>query len=478
MGLLDGEDAHRLAIAMAKWKLVPLDIMRSSYPALETEVFGMRFATPVGLAAGFDKDGEAVAGLHAMGFSFVEVGSVTPLPQDGNPKPRVFRLPQDEAVINRYGFNSAGHDIVLERLLRFRQTQTASADARTVTAKIAIRQSGGYTRNSLPETLLTAKPPSEESKSRDDVNGLRSSSNMNAPWARSGDSDTVRDTEPSPTLLGVNLGKNKTSSSPIDDYVKGVEKFADVADYLVINVSSPNTPGLRDMQAKAVLEELLDSAIGQLQVMTKAGTRRPPLLVKIAPDLTDNDIEDVVDVLLKRNGPDGVAGVIVSNTTITRPSTLKDVETAKEIGGLSGQPLKQLATNAIRRVFRASGGKLTIIGCGGISSGQDAYEKIRAGASLLQIYSALVFRGPPVVRAINRELSELLIADGFSSVEEAVGIDAFVESDEKAMKTFMMDTILERFEKDSLMLKEQQQQQQLQQQQLQQQQQQQHPLPT
>merc|ERR1712136_238684 len=177
MGLLDGEDAHRLAIAMAKWKLVPLDIMRSSYPALETEVFGMRFATPVGLAAGFDKDGEAVAGLHNMGFSFVEVGSVTPLPQEGNPKPRVFRLPEDEAVINRYGFNSAGHDVVHERLLDFRQSSSSSSSPST-----------SFTRNSLPEVVVKDARPASHSTS-----------------------------SPPASLLGVNLGKNKTSSTPIGD---------------------------------------------------------------------------------------------------------------------------------------------------------------------------------------------------------------------------------------------------------------------
>jgi len=404
--LLDGEDAHRLAVKMAQWNLVPLDVLAVKYPALETEVFGLRFPTPLGLAAGFDKDGEAVGGIHKMGFAFVEVGSVTPHPQDGNPKPRVFRLPEDGAVINRYGFNSAGHDVVFQRLHDFRQNSTPPPPP----------ASTSFTRNSLPEVVVK------------DAQDSSSSSSINGPSA----------------ILGVNLGKNKTSPSPIGDYVSGAVKFAPLADYLVINVSSPNTPGLRDMQGRATLEALLDAVLDKLNSLP-AGSRRPPLLIKIAPDLANGDVDDVVDVLLQRSGPQGVAGVIISNTTISRPSTLHHSETAKETGGLSGKPLRNLSTEMIKRVYLASGGKIPIIGCGGISSGADAYEKIRAGASLIQIYSALVFGGPPIVKSITRELNQLLLKDGFENIEQAVGTGALDQVDLKAIRNGMRDMVLEKF---------------------------------
>jgi len=430
--LLDGEDAHRLAVAMAKWNIVPLDWWKRRYPALETSVFGLGFATPVGLAAGFDKDGEGVDGIRNMGFSFVEVGSVTPLPQEGNPKPRVFRLPQDEAVINRYGFNSAGHDVVYRRLEEWRRNRRNCAEQSSPPppALPAGSTTTSYTRNSLPEVIVR------------DVVELRSASDS-CDSSSSDSSGTA-----GVAVLGVNLGKNKTSPSPIGDYVSGVEKFAPVADYLVVNVSSPNTPGLRDMQGKATLEALLDAVLDKLRSMPEGSRRKPPLLVKIAPDLADGDVDDVVQVLLERSRPGGVAGVIVSNTTISRPSTLQHGDTAKETGGLSGKPLRSLSTEMIKRVYRASGGKIPIIGCGGISSGADAYEKIRAGASLVQIYSALVFGGPPVVKAITRDLNELLVRDGFRSVEEAVGADSMDEANLQEMREFMQNAVLERFAQD------------------------------
>ncbi|XP_060078303.1 dihydroorotate dehydrogenase (quinone), mitochondrial-like [Ylistrum balloti] len=344
--MLDAETAHRFAVKAAKYKMVPRQ-WTPDPPSLSTTVFGRKFKNPVGLAAGFDKDGEAVEGLLAIGFGFVEVGSVTPQPQPGNPPPRVFRLREDNAIINRYGFNSEGHAAVLQRRVQDRER----------------------------------------------------------PGAMKG-------------VVGVNLGKNKESPSPIGDYVEGVKQFGGVSDYLVVNVSSPNTPGLRDMQGRERLEKLLDQVVAARDNLKL--DQKPPILVKIAPDLTQKDKEDVAAVVTKREG--FIDGFIISNTTISRPSSLQS-DHKVETGGLSGAPLRTLATDTISDMYRLTKGKIPIIGVGGIASGQDAYNKIKAGASLVQLYSALIYGGPPVVSKIKRELGQLLEADGFSSVAEAVGVD-------------------------------------------------------
>ncbi|XP_045193970.1 dihydroorotate dehydrogenase (quinone), mitochondrial-like isoform X2 [Mercenaria mercenaria] len=346
---LDPETTHNLALFMAKNKLVPVP-KKPDPPSLRTKVWDTEFPNPVGVAAGFDKDGVAVDGMLATGFGFVEVGSVTPEPQPGNPKPRLFRLWDDKAVINRFGFNSEGHDVVRERLKQ---------------------------RNSIQH-----------------FNGKKEG------------------------IIGVNLGKNKTSDSPVEDYVKGVEKFGPLADYLVINVSSPNTPGLRSMQGKQQLEKLVAKVSEERKNIESE--RKPPLLVKIAPDLTEQDKKDITDVVLKV--PGRVDGLIVTNTTVTRPESLKS-KYKDETGGLSGEPLKDLSTQTVKDMYRLTKGKLPIIGVGGVACGQDAYDKIRAGASLVQLYTALVYQGPPVVKRIKRELEELLQKDGFSNVSEAVGAD-------------------------------------------------------
>lgn len=347
--LLDPETTHNLALFMAKNKLVPR-LKKPDPPSLHTKVWDREFPNPVGVAAGFDKDAVAVDGMLCTGFGFVEVGSVTPEPQPGNPKPRLFRLWEDKAVINRFGFNSEGHAVVRERLIH--------------------RNSGQHF---------------DDKKSG---------------------------------IIGINLGKNKTSDSPVGDYVKGVERFGALADYLVINVSSPNTPGLRSMQGKQQLEELVEKVWKERENIESK--RKPPLLVKIAPDLTDQDKKDITDVVLKT--PGRIDGLIVTNTTITRPESLKS-KYKGETGGLSGEPLKDLSTQTVKDMYRLTQGKLPIIGVGGVASGQDAYDKIRAGASLVQLYSALVYQGPPVVSRIKRELGELLEKDGFSNVSEAVGVD-------------------------------------------------------
>ncbi|XP_075290217.1 dihydroorotate dehydrogenase (quinone), mitochondrial [Opisthocomus hoazin] len=344
--VLPPEAAHGLALRAAALGLLPP--ARPDGSALEVRVLGQWFRNPVGLAAGFDKQGEAVDGLYKMGFGFVEVGTVTPAPQEGNPRPRVFRLPEDQAIINRYGFNSHGHAAV-ERRLRARQ-------------KTQLRLTGA----GMP--------------------------------------------------LGINLGKNKSSADAAADYVAGVRTLGPLADYLVVNVSSPNTPGLRDLQGRAELRDLLTKVLAARDVLPCE--RKPAVLVKIAPDLTAQDKQDIASVICEL----GVDGLIVSNTTVSRPSGLRSRQRT-EPGGLSGKPLRELSTQTVREMYALTQGRVPIIGVGGVSSGRDALEKIRAGASLVQMYTALVYLGPPAVGAVKRELEELLREQGFKNVMEAVGAD-------------------------------------------------------
>lgn len=349
---LDPEDAHNLALKLAKRNLaapptIPFFNPDRTPPALGIDVFGMKFKHPIGLAAGFDKNGEAVRGLFNIGFAFIEVGSVTPRPQPGNPKPRVFRLPEDGAIINRYGFNSDGADAVFHRLYTF--------------------DYGGMFQHNYG-------------------------------------------------VLGVNLGKNKNTPQEraTDDYVEGLRRFGNVAEYIVINVSSPNTPGLRSLQARQALTDLLTPVMEQRDKTVF----RPPIIVKIAPDLTDHELEDICAVVQEL----GINGLIVSNTTIDK-SKLINQQYRDEMGGVSGRPLREKSTRMIGKVYQLTHGKVPIIGVGGVESGQDAYDKIRAGASLIQLYTALAYHGPWVVRRIKSELAELLKRDGFASVVDAVGID-------------------------------------------------------
>ncbi|CAH0553774.1 unnamed protein product [Brassicogethes aeneus] len=342
---LPAEGAHNLAVMCSKYRIFPTSLYKDP-ESLSVRLFNKKFSNPIGIAAGFDKNGEAVLGLKDLGFGFVEIGSVTPVPQPGNEKPRVFRLLEDKAVINRYGFNNDGHDAVYERIKN-------------------IKSSG--------------------------FDGI----------------------------LGVNLGKNKTSTDAINDYVQGIKKFGPVADYLVINVSSPNTPGLRSLQSKESLRELFCAL-----VETRNGLEeKPPLLLKLAPDLSFQERKDVAEVIQKPECK--VDGLIISNTTIERPSSLINVSDKNETGGLSGKPLKQVSTEMIRDMARLTHRSVPIIGVGGISTGQDAYEKIKAGASVVQIYTSLVYEGPPIVDKIKKELVLLLKKDGFKSINEAVGTNVF-----------------------------------------------------
>lgn len=334
---LDPEDAHRLTIRALKTGLVP-HAAAADDPILRQVIWGRAFANPVGLAAGFDKHAEVPDAMLAQGFGFVEVGGVTPQPQPGNPRPRVFRLMEDEAIINRMGFNSEGLEAVKARLAR---------------------------------------------------------------RARRG-------------IVGVNLGKNKDQTDAAADFVAGAAAFAPLADFLVCNVSSPNTPGLRALQSRDALADL----VGKVKAALAAVRTPPPLLLKIAPDLTEEDRRDIAAVTLET----GVDGLIVSNTTIARPPTLQS-EHRRETGGLSGRPLFAPSTALLGEMYRRTGGRVALIGVGGIASGDAAYRKVRAGASLVQLYTALVYQGPGLIAAIKRDLATRLRADRFGTIAEAVGAD-------------------------------------------------------
>jgi dihydroorotate dehydrogenase len=353
--LLDAERAHNLGILGAKMGFFPRET-RPDPPSLATTVWGRKFPNPIGMAAGFDKHAEIIEPLLGIGFGFVEIGSVTPLEQPGNPKPRCFRLKEHRAVINRYGFNSEGVDVAQGRLAALRKKQ---------------QQQG--------------VPPFPAG------------------------------------MVGVNLGKNKTSPDAAADYTTGVYKLGPYADYLVINISSPNTPGLRALQSRGELENLVKAVkAARDQMDWKKNTNGPPpLLVKIAPDLTEADKADIAAVAMKQ----GVDGLIISNTTIERPGSIPDHPHGKETGGLSGAPLFEPSTAVLRDMYKLTKGKIPIIGVGGVATGQDAYDKIKAGASLVELYSAFSYEGPSLVPRIKKELAVCLEKDGYKCVADAVGAD-------------------------------------------------------
>nr|CAD1840831.1 unnamed protein product [Ananas comosus var. bracteatus] len=315
---------------------------RPDPPILNLEVWGRKFANPIGLAAGFDKNAEAVEGLLGLGFGFVEVGSVTPMPQEGNPKPRIFRLPKEGAIINRCGFNSEGIVVVAKRL------------------------GAQHGKRKMEETSSSSVSSSNEVKQ----------------GGKAG-----------PGILGVNLGKNKTSEDAAADYVQGVHTLSQYADYLVINVSSPNTPGLRKLQGRKQLKDLVKRVQAARDEMQWAEEGPPPLLVKIAPDLSKQDLDDIAAVALALR----LDGLIISNTTISRPEPVDKHPLAAEPGGLSGKPLFDLSTNILKEMYILTRGKIPLIGCGGVSSGEDAYKKIRAGATLVQLYTGFAYGGPALI---------------------------------------------------------------------------------
>ncbi|KAH3684314.1 hypothetical protein WICPIJ_004694 [Wickerhamomyces pijperi] len=355
----DAEDGHKLGILFMKYGLVPRLFNDKDDAVLNTEVFGMKLNNPIGVAAGLDKNGEAIEALFNTGFGYVEIGSITPLPQPGNPMPRFFRLPKDDAVINRYGFNSEGHDAVVARL----------------------------------EDRL-------ESKTR--YNAFQGS-------------HSFRDGK----IFSVNLGKNKTGDE-VKDYLKGVDRFNGLADVLVINVSSPNTPGLRKLQGEQKLTNLLSSIVGRRDSLAAKSGKSTPVLVKIAPDLTESEIESIVNSAKSSK----INGIIISNTTIQRPDTLKSsFELVSETGGLSGAPVKPFALKALRTAAKyAKGSGLVLVGCGGIASGKDALEFGKAGADFVQLYTSFAYKGPGLVYKIKKELTEELKKEG-KSWREIVGED-------------------------------------------------------
>ncbi|KAK9115524.1 hypothetical protein Sjap_014471 [Stephania japonica] len=364
---LDPEVAHRLGVSAAARGWVPRE-KRPDLPILGLEMWGRKFSNPVGLAAGFDKNAEAVEGLLGLGFGFVEVGSVTPFPQEGNPKPRLFRLPQECAVINRYGFNSEGIVAVAKRL------------------------GAQHGKRKMDETSRAPGSSNDEVKH----------------GGKAG-----------PGILGVNLGKNKTSEDATADYVQGVHTLSQYADYLVINVSSPNTPGLRMLQGRKQLKDLIKKVQAARDEMQWGEEGPPPLLVKIAPDLSKQDLEDIAAVALTLH----LDGLIISNTTVSRPDVVRKYPVAEETGGLSGKPLFDMSTNVLKEMYILTRGKIPLVGCGGICSGEDAYKKIRSGASLVQLYTAFAYEGPALIPQIKAELAECLERDGFKSIHEAVGAD-------------------------------------------------------
>lgn len=336
---MDPENAHNLTIDLLKrfGPRKPID----DDPLLGVSLFGLNFSNPIGLAAGFDKNAEVPDAMLGLGFGFVECGTVTPLPQKGNARPRLFRLVPDEAVINRFGFNNHGHDIVADRL-----------KARTTTQGI----------------------------------------------------------------VGINVGANKDSTDRVSDYVKGIRAFASLASYFTVNISSPNTPGLRTLQNRDSLDDLLAWTLNERDEAAKHGPKKPVFL-KIAPDLSFQDLDDVVEVSRKR----GIDALIISNTTVKRPKSLHDKRQRLESGGLSGKPLYPLSTKMLSEAFIRVENQFPLIGVGGIDSARTAIGKIEAGASLIQLYSSLVYKGPGLINEIKRGLIERMNKDGLSSPLQLVG---------------------------------------------------------
>ena len=334
---LDPETTHDLAIKSLKFNYLPRKMFEvEDEQILNIELLGKNFPNPIGLAAGFDKSGEVYNSLLKFGFGFIEIGTVTPLKQFGNPKPRIFRLEDDSALINRLGFNNDGIEIIKNRI------------------------------------------KSEKKKG----------------------------------VVGINIGPNKNTKDQKNDFCIGLKNFFDIADYITVNISSPNTEGLRDFHDQEKLEDLL-LALNKIKSENKINI---PLLLKISPDIEDHRISEIVNVATKNN----ISAVILTNTTEgNRDKLISD--TKKEKGGLSGEPLQKISTNMIKKFYKQLNGKIPIIGVGGVNSGKSAYEKIIAGASLLQLYTGFVYRGPSVAKDIKKELIQILKAEGINNIKDAIG---------------------------------------------------------
>ena len=334
---LDPETAHNLAIKSLKFNFVPnvLEVDRNN-PLFKTKLFNKDLENPIGMAAGFDKNAEVYNSLFKLGFGFVEVGTITPLKQYGNPKPRVFRLVEDEALINRLGFNNLGSKNVVDRIKANKQTG----------------------------------------------------------------------------LLGINIGPNKDSDNRLGDYLDCFKTFHDVADYITINISSPNTEDLRSFHDQTKLNQLLESVNKE----KKNFGSKIPIVVKISPDIDDQEIKKITEVLLSNN----IEAIIISNTSDSSRDSLSNIQKHQK-GGLSGKPIEEKSTKLINKFYKLLNGKIKIIGCGGVDSGKSAYEKFLAGANYVQLYTGMVFRGPNVVNMIKKELKELLIVDGVKNFAEIIG---------------------------------------------------------
>ena len=334
---LDPETAHDLAIKSLKFNPLPSKVFEvEDEQMLKIELLGKNFPNPIGLAAGFDKSGEVYNSLLKFGFGFIEIGTVTPLKQFGNPKPRIFRLEDDSALINRLGFNNDGIEIIKNRI------------------------------------------KSEKKKG----------------------------------VVGINIGPNKNTKDQKNDFCLGLKNFFDIADYITVNISSPNTEGLRDFHDRGKLEDLL-LALNKIKNENKINI---PLLLKISPDIKDNHISEIADTAIKND----ISGIILTNTTNSNKDKLIS-DFKKEEGGLSGEPLQQISTNIIKKFYKQLNGKIPIIGVGGVNSGKSAYEKIIAGASLLQLYTGLVYKGPSIVKDIKKELIQILKAEGLDNIKDAIG---------------------------------------------------------
>jgi dihydroorotate dehydrogenase len=334
---LDPETTHDLAIKSLKFNYLPRKMFEvEDEQILNIELLGKNFPNPIGLAAGFDKSGEVYNSLLKFGFGFIEIGTVTPLKQFGNPKPRIFRLEDDSALINRLGFNNDGIEIIKNRI------------------------------------------KSEKKKG----------------------------------VLGINIGPNKNTKDQKNDFCLGLKNFFDIADYITVNISSPNTEGLRDFHDQEKLEDLL-LALNKIKSENKINI---PLLLKISPDIKDNQISEIADTAIKND----ISGIILTNTTNSNKDKLIS-DFKKEEGGLSGEPLQQISTNMIKKFYKQLNGKIPIIGVGGVNSGKSAYEKIIAGASLLQLYTGLVYKGPSIVKNIKKELIQILKVEGLNNIKDAIG---------------------------------------------------------
>ena len=337
---LPPELAHSFSIQALKYLNLKFDNIND--PILSQHILGLDFPNPIGLAAGFDKNAEVISSMFSLGFGFIEVGTITPLPQNGNPKPRVFRLEEDKGIINSLGFNNKG--------------------------------------------ILKAKK---------NLIKLKSSSNKNR-------------------IVGVNLGINKNSTDTIKDYLFGMESFSNLANYITINISSPNTVGLRDLQLRGKIENLIKQVVikrEKIDSLTKI-----PIFIKISPDLNDDQLRDIALISLANN----IDGLIITNTTINRPNNLLS-KNKNFKGGLSGKPLFQASNKILKKMYNLTNGQIILIGVGGISSGSDCYEKIKSGASLIQLYSALTFSGPSLISKIKKELVDLIKTDGYKNISDLIG---------------------------------------------------------